>query len=124
MVNRHRQGGFTLIEVLIALVIVSVSFAAMIYSIHSSTNNLIHLEDKVGASWVADNVVAQVRLGLLNGATEGSETEWGQRYYWSISEKTTENTKVKEMTVAVSLKRYGRPELVVTAYREETEDAS
>jgi general secretion pathway protein I len=53
-----RTGGFTLIEVLVALAIVAIGMAAVLGALSSSGGTIIYLHDKTLAEWVALNHIA------------------------------------------------------------------
>jgi general secretion pathway protein I len=66
--------GFTLIEVLVALVIVAFGVGAVLAALSSSAVNVSALREKTLAQWVALNRIADVRLNLQapqTGTTEG-----------------------------------------------------
>lgn len=56
-----RQSGFTLLEILIALIFVSMGVAAIIQVMGQNINNMGELERRVLASWVASNQIAEIR---------------------------------------------------------------
>ena len=58
-----KTAGFTLLEVLVALVIVGTVFAACGRAIGSLTRNSAGLRSAMMASWSAENRLAQIRLG-------------------------------------------------------------
>jgi len=57
-----RQSGFTLLEVLVALVIVGVALGASLRAVGSLTQNSDHLRSAMMATWSAENRLAQIRL--------------------------------------------------------------
>jgi general secretion pathway protein I len=59
--------GFTLIEVLVALVIVAVGMSALMGALSSSARTVTYMQDKTFAEWVALNQIATIRLGLKQG---------------------------------------------------------
>ncbi|RBP49246.1 type II secretion system minor pseudopilin GspI [Arenicella xantha] len=62
MINRNRQqAGFTLLEVLIALVFVAFGIVTVIEVTTQHVKNLSELEKRVIAGWVASNKVAEIR---------------------------------------------------------------
>jgi general secretion pathway protein I len=65
--QRLRSGGFTLIEVLVALVIVAVGMSALMGALSSSAKTVTYMQDKTFAEWVALNQIASVRIGLQQG---------------------------------------------------------
>ena len=62
-----RAGGFTLIEVLVALVIVAVGMSALMSALSSSARTVSYMQDKTFAEWVALNQIATVRIALQKG---------------------------------------------------------
>jgi len=58
-VSRH---GFTLVEVLVALVIIGTAFAASLRAISSLTKNSWDLRAAMMATWSAENRLSQIRL--------------------------------------------------------------
>jgi len=57
-----RQHGFTMIEVLVALVIVAVALAASIRAVGSVANTAAALHQRLLAGWSADSVLVDLRL--------------------------------------------------------------
>ena len=58
-----RQRGFTLLEVLVALVIVGTALGASLRAVGSLTQNSNDLRAAMMATWSAENRLAQIRLG-------------------------------------------------------------
>ena len=58
----NREGGFTLLEVLVALVIIGTAFAASLRAISSLTQNSSDLRASMMATWSAENRLSQIRL--------------------------------------------------------------
>ena len=56
------HGGFTLLEVLVALVVLALSLGAVIQAASDYTVNQAYLRDKTFAEWVARNQLATVLL--------------------------------------------------------------
>jgi len=83
--HNSRHGGFTLLEVLIALAIVAMSVGALLGTITSSASNVIYLKDKTLAEWVALNRLTEVRIDQnmpAQGARTGNTVMGGQRWEW------------------------------------------
>ena len=80
--------GFTLIEVLVALVIVAFGMAALMGALTSSANTVSYMRDKTFAEWVALNQIATFRLQLTQGQlpqkghTDGDVDFAGRSWHW------------------------------------------
>ncbi|MCD6027808.1 MAG: gspI [Solimicrobium sp.] len=60
--HTNQQAGFTLLEVLVALVIVGVALGASLRAVGSLTQNSTHLRVSMMSMWSAENRLAQIRL--------------------------------------------------------------
>ena len=62
--NRRRSSasGFTLIEVLVALIVVGLGMLAVIQTVSQTANNTSYIRDKTIAHWIAMNQLTKVRL--------------------------------------------------------------
>ncbi len=64
--------GFTLVEVLVALLIVALGLAALMTTIGSAANTSAILRDKTLAEWIAMNRLVEVRLSLPQSGGHGN----------------------------------------------------
>lgn len=79
------QRGFTLIEVLIALVIVALGMSALLETLGSAADTSIWLRDKTFAQWIGLNQLESLRLsGTIptNGTTDGELDYAGRHWRW------------------------------------------
>lgn len=79
------QRGFTLIEVLVALVIVAIGMAAVLTTLGSSASTVAYLREKTLAQWIALNQIAQARLSATQpaqGTSDGKLDYAGQHWHW------------------------------------------
>ena len=60
--SRRSQTGFTLLEVLVALVIVGTALGACLRAVGSLSNNNLAMREKTLATWSAENRLAHIRL--------------------------------------------------------------
>jgi len=63
IMSSRRASGFTLLEVLVALVIVGTALAAGLRAVGSLTSNSAGLRASMMATWSAENRLVQIRLG-------------------------------------------------------------
>lgn len=94
---RRGGGGFTLIEVLVALAIVAIGMAAVMEALTSSTDTAMYLQDKTFADWVALNRMETVRLSgaVPTTGTSNDTVDYAGRK-WEWRQKVT-NTSIKGM---------------------------
>jgi general secretion pathway protein I len=102
---RWRLRGFTLLEVMIALAVVSIGLVAASSSIAQLTANGVYLRDKTMGHWIAMNKLAELRLAeAWPGIGESDdEIEFGsQSWHWTaaVSETQVENLRRVDLTVA------------------------
>jgi general secretion pathway protein I len=80
------ERGFTLIEVLVALAIVTLGMAALLGTLNSAAGTAGYLQEKSLAEWIALNQVAKVRLQSkqpAKGSSEGEMDYAGRKWKWS-----------------------------------------
>jgi general secretion pathway protein I len=89
------QGGFTLLEVLVAVVILAVAMGALIKVGSENAANAAYLRDRTHAHWVGMNLLTRYRIGMEPrqiGSREGT-SEMGERtWYWraTVSESSVD----------------------------------
>ena len=78
--------GFTLVEVMVALVIVSFALTAVAASMNQMVDASRAMRDRTYASWIAQNRIAELRLaaatpdvGSSNGEVQYANTDWTWR---------------------------------------------
>jgi general secretion pathway protein I len=102
---RHAAAaGFTLIEVLVALAIVTIGMAAVLGALSSSAGTLSYLRDKSFAQWVALNRIATLRLAGQappTGNSEGDVDFAGRSWHWRQEVVTTQVPGVERMDIRV-----------------------
>ena len=96
--------GFTLIEVLAALVIVALGMLGVIQAVTQTARNGTYLREKTLAHWIAMNVITERRL--LPSPPDVSESSEdvefaGQRWRWTMNVTQTEVESLRRMDVSV-----------------------
>jgi general secretion pathway protein I len=98
------QRGFTLIEVLAALVIVALGMIAAIQAVTQSARNGAYLREKTLAHWIGMNVVTERRLQSSppDVAESTGRLEYaGQQWQWGMKVTQTQVASLRRMDVAV-----------------------
>lgn len=80
-----KRRGFTLIEVLVALVIVALGVAAVMSALVSAADGTNRLRERTFAEWIAANRIVETRLDKefpSLGSSEGTAVMGGRRWQW------------------------------------------
>lgn len=101
-----QQRGFTLIEIMVALGIAAVSVAAIIDSMGKNAKVSGALEQRILASWVASNEIAEIRYdSKINKVKEGSSSssvEMGG-HKWRVKSRIKETDVERVFLVIVEV---------------------
>lgn len=89
MPNKQQQTGFTLVEVLVALVVFSVGALSLTYAVANATNNQINLEQQTLAAWQAKNKLVSLRVSGFPNPGESSDSQTYAHREWKITTKVT-----------------------------------
>ncbi len=100
----HVHRGFTLIEVLAALVIVALGMIAAIQAVTQSARNGVYLRDKTLAHWIGMNVLTERRLQSAppDVAESTGRVEYaGQLWQWSMKVTQTQVSSLRRMDLII-----------------------
>jgi general secretion pathway protein I len=103
---RRALAGFTLVEVLAALVIVSLGMLGVIQAVSQTANNGAYLRDRTVAHWIAMNRVTEVRLEPKEPTvgTDSDDIEMaGRKWRWSMEVTQTAVESIRRIDVEVAL---------------------
>lgn len=98
------QRGFTLLEVIVALAVLSIALAAVIKGVGSTVGNMSYLRDRTLAHWVGMNkiVESQVRRDWPSPEKTEGKTAMGEReWHWKITMIKTPDPNVRRMEIEV-----------------------
>ena len=98
--------GFTLIEVLAALIIVGLGMLGVIQAVIQAANNGTYLREKTLAHWIAMNLVTERRLMTTppEVGTSSDIVEYaGQRWRWTVRVSETAVETMHRFDVGVGL---------------------
>ena len=102
---KQNNSGFTLIEVLIALAIVSISLGALISISSQDISRAERMQKNMIANWVAQNQITEHRLSnkkIKVGSTKGSILFAKYDWEWELSVSKTSVDNLYRMDVYVS----------------------
>jgi general secretion pathway protein I len=105
--SRHsRRHGFTLVEVLVALVVVALGLTALMVAVNGTARTSGFLRDKSLAQWIALNRLSEVRLNVTKFGqnTDTGELDYGNRkWHYDTRYFDTSMASMKRVVVRVYL---------------------
>jgi general secretion pathway protein I len=100
----HRQSGLTLIEVMVALLIFSLTATAIVKAAGDNINGVGQIESITFATWVANNRLTRLHVEptwpVKNNQT-GSEEMSGKTWFWRQEVEKTNDENMVQVTVLV-----------------------
>lgn len=100
----HHGRGFTLIEVIVALIVVSLGMLAVIETVGGTARNTTYLRDKTVAHWVAMNKLTEVRLLPSAPGIDKSSDEIemaGRKWRWTMEVEQTPVETIRRINIRV-----------------------
>jgi general secretion pathway protein I len=95
MGSSMKNRGFTLIEVMVALMVIAIALPALLGALYRQVDGSAYLREKSIAQWIASNKLTENRIqlarsGRLFSGTRSGVSEMAQRdwYWWLVSTKT------------------------------------
>lgn len=96
--------GFTLLEVLIALVVLGVSLTALIHAASVSTRDFAGMRERTLAGWIAANVLTETRLKETSpapGRRDGRLRYAGRDWAWTLDVEPTTEEGISRLDIQV-----------------------
>ena len=97
-----KNTGFTLIEVMVALAVVSIGLLATLNAANQETKSAIMSQNKMTAFWLMKNKITEIRLNEPWPATrqkKDSVEVFKQKWYWQSSTEKTANPLIRKVTI-------------------------
>jgi type II secretion system protein I len=103
MKHNSRVSGFTLLEVIVSLALVTIALSAIISISSSRADTLIELKQRNRALLVANNVLERyyleaVKVGVYDGVQQNGNHDWN----WQLKVSQTNNESILRLDVKVS----------------------
>lgn len=103
--RRDSERGMTLIEVLVALVIVAIALAAVIGSKNAGVVNIDYLKQRSIAHWVAMNHANELQLQVNSAKPNGQEEVEMAGQVWLVQSKASATADSEILRVEISVKK-------------------
>jgi general secretion pathway protein I len=110
---RYTTKGFTLLEIMVALVILAIALSAASFAISRNAQNATYIDQKTAAHWVAMNVISKQQLKAQQpnfndiGDDSGQVTMLNHTWYWKSQTETVAVDHTYRISVDVSDKANG-----------------
>lgn len=103
-IKYYKQRAFTLLEVLVALAVLTMGLGAVIKVASSQSSQLLYLKNKTLALWVASNKANEVRLKEWPGVgtSSGNELMADQKWTWKLKVSNTEDKDIRRLDIEVN----------------------
>ncbi len=102
--NKEKQKGFTLLEVMVALLVIAVSLGGAVKVIGNAANNASRMNNKAFANWVALNQIAKLRIAKewpKFGEQKGDSEMAGRKWIWSQKSIKTDDDNIRRIEMSV-----------------------
>jgi len=98
--------GFSLLEVLIAMVIIGIGLLALSATGGNQIRQLSQLQEQTLAHWVAQNVITETRLGInaasaVAGDRQGEARMGTRNWYWQLHAEPASDPALTRLDVVV-----------------------
>ena len=100
----NKQAGFTLLEVMVALLVVAVALGGAVKVIGNAAANSTRLNNKTFANWVALNQIAELRISKAwpkIGEQKGDSQMSGRKWAWVQKSIKTDDDNIRRIEMSV-----------------------
>ncbi len=103
--NKKIEKGFTLLEVMVALLVLAVALGGTLKVVENAASNSSRLSDKTFANWVAMNKLEELRImkewPRVGSEATGSNEMAGRNWDWVQKTIKTEDDNLKRIEISV-----------------------
>ncbi len=104
-IGGSKAGGFTLLEVMVALAVLAISLGALTKGVSVYLDNAAYLQDRTFATWVAENRATELQIlqsWPKPDTTKGTSQMAGREWYWVQTVTTIEDRpEIRQVRIEV-----------------------
>ncbi len=124
MTLSHRQNGFSLVEALVAMLILAVAAAGLIRATEAHVDSVRAMERRTAAALVAQNRLAELRMAAPGGTGRAGATELlGETWLVSERRKATADPDLIAVTISVRARDEREPLATLDGFIERSPSA-
>ena len=113
------ERGFTLVEVLVALVILAVAAAGLIGAAEAHVDTIRAMQSRAAAQWVAENRIAELTVSRDPAPKAYSIVEMlGQTWAVQVAGRPSDDPELEAMTISVAETDAPEPLVTMDFFRE------
>ena len=112
--TRDTEGGFTLIEALVAMAVLAMGAVSLLSATEGHTRRISDLTDRVAARWAAEHALATLRTGLTP-QTRDIEI-YGITFDVTFDRVPTQDADLEKVTVSAAKAGSEQPLYVLDGY--------
>ena len=100
----YKQKAFTLLEVLVALAVLTLGLGTVIKVAGGQASQLAYLKDKTIALWVANNKATEMKLDKwpATGTLSGHKLMANQEWNWKVKVSSTADKDLRRLDIDVA----------------------
>ena len=102
MTSHSSEQGFSLIEALVALLVIAIAAAGLVRAAEAHVDSIRGLERRAGAQLVAQNKLAELGLPGASNSAPSTVEMLGQGWNVAVKETTTDDPDLVKVAVSVS----------------------
>jgi general secretion pathway protein I len=115
-----KNSGFTLLEVLIAVAILSIAIAGLLTNFQSQIKATKIIQDRIMQHWIGKQGLAMVKLGLIDPTTAQQTTQktilFGKTWYWRIKLTREGSQEFQKITILTNKHQSGEFKPIISGY--------
>ena len=110
------EAGFTLVEAMVALVILGIAAASIVRAAESHVDSIRSLEQRAAAQWVAENALVELALGSRQDIVANDVAMLGERWSVETALAASEDPDLRLATIRVRPSGSGVPMVTLKGF--------